>query len=181
MQELRLFTKRSLILLQVTFLMMPLEIGWASTVSWYAGDAMCRIMMFFRMFGLYLSSFILVCISVDRYFLYKLTQFLFLKKISSRFYAVLKPLYLRALDRRDKLMLIGAWMGATLCSIPQVSVSVQELQDKTTTFFRWWFSTSNLTPTSRGISNVSPIMSFPPTLMNSLIYCLGWWWCMLCL
>jgi gonadotropin-releasing hormone receptor len=90
--------------LLVTFLMMPLEIGWAATVSWRAGDAMCRIMMFFRMFGLYLSSFILVCISIDR------------------FYAVLKPLYLRALDRRDKVMLIGAWVGATLCSIPQMVV-----------------------------------------------------------
>lgn len=51
---------------QVTFLLMPLEIGWAFTVQWTAGDAMCRIMMFFRTFGLYLSSFILVCISVDR-------------------------------------------------------------------------------------------------------------------
>lgn len=46
---------------------MPLEIGWAFTVQWTAGDAMCRIMMFFRTFGLYLSSFILVCISVDRF------------------------------------------------------------------------------------------------------------------
>ncbi|KAJ3640370.1 hypothetical protein Zmor_003672 [Zophobas morio] len=83
---------------------MPLEIGWASTVAWHAGDVMCRIMMFFRIFGLYLSSFILVCISVDR------------------FYAVLKPLYLRALDRRDKAMLAGAWIGATLCSLPQMVV-----------------------------------------------------------
>lgn len=53
-------------LFQVTFLTMPLEIGWASTVSWEAGDAMCRIMAFFRTFGLYLSSFVLICISVDR-------------------------------------------------------------------------------------------------------------------
>ncbi|CAG9821054.1 unnamed protein product [Phaedon cochleariae] len=52
--------------LLVTFLMMPLEIAWASTVQWKAGDAMCRIMMFFRTFGLYLSSFVLICISVDR-------------------------------------------------------------------------------------------------------------------
>lgn len=46
--------------------MMPLEIGWSITVSWEAGDAMCRIMAFFRMFGLYLSSFVIVCISIDR-------------------------------------------------------------------------------------------------------------------
>lgn len=47
--------------------MMPLEIGWSATVSWRAGDEMCRIMAFFRVFGLFLSSFILVCISIDRY------------------------------------------------------------------------------------------------------------------
>lgn len=52
--------------LLVTLLMMPLEIGWAITVTWQAGDLMCRIMMFARVFGLYLSSFVLVCISVDR-------------------------------------------------------------------------------------------------------------------
>lgn len=46
---------------------MPLEIGWAATVEWKAGDSMCRIMAFFRTFGLYLSSFVLVCISLDRY------------------------------------------------------------------------------------------------------------------
>lgn len=52
--------------LLVTFIMMPLEIGWAWTVSWRAGDGMCRLMSFLRTFGLYLSSFVLVCISVDR-------------------------------------------------------------------------------------------------------------------
>ena len=31
-----------LLLLQVTFLMMPLEIGWAATVMWTAGDVLCR-------------------------------------------------------------------------------------------------------------------------------------------
>lgn len=52
--------------LLVTFVMMPLEVGWSITVSWQAGDFMCRIMSFARVFGLYLSSFVLVCISVDR-------------------------------------------------------------------------------------------------------------------
>lgn len=52
--------------LLVTFLLMPLEIGWAYTVMWLAGDMMCRIMSFLRVFGLYLSSFVLICISVDR-------------------------------------------------------------------------------------------------------------------
>lgn len=51
---------------QVTLITMPLEIGWAITVSWEAGDEMCRIMAFFRIFGVFLFSFILVCIGIDR-------------------------------------------------------------------------------------------------------------------
>ncbi|XP_076661102.1 adipokinetic hormone receptor isoform X2 [Halictus rubicundus] len=90
--------------LLVTFLMMPLEIGWAITVSWEAGDAMCRIMAFFRMFGLYLSSFILVCISIDRY------------------YAVIRPLQLWDVDKRGKIMLCFAWIGSIVCSMPQMVV-----------------------------------------------------------
>ncbi|XP_017789640.1 PREDICTED: gonadotropin-releasing hormone II receptor [Habropoda laboriosa] len=90
--------------LLVTFLIMPLEIGWAITVSWKAGDAMCRIMAFFRMFGLYLSSFILVCISMDRY------------------YAVIRPLQLWDVDRRGKIMLSFAWIGSVVCSVPQIII-----------------------------------------------------------
>ena len=45
---------------------MPMEIGWAFTVRWLAGDLLCRVLMFLRVFGLYLSNFILVCISIDR-------------------------------------------------------------------------------------------------------------------
>lgn len=52
--------------LLVTLILMPLELGWAYTVQWRAGDLMCRLMAFFRVFGLYLSGFVLVCISIDR-------------------------------------------------------------------------------------------------------------------
>ncbi|XP_065078136.1 adipokinetic hormone/corazonin-related peptide receptor variant I isoform X1 [Ochlerotatus camptorhynchus] len=85
--------------LLVTFLMMPLEIAWAFTVYWTAGDIMCRLMAFFRTFGLHLSSFVLVCISVDRY------------------YAVLQPLKLS--KRRGKIMISIAWSMSVLCSAPQ--------------------------------------------------------------
>ncbi len=47
--------------------MMPLEIIWAATVSWWAGDFLCRICSFFRIFGLFLSSNIVMCISIDRW------------------------------------------------------------------------------------------------------------------
>ncbi|XP_065209395.1 adipokinetic hormone/corazonin-related peptide receptor variant I-like [Planococcus citri] len=85
----------------VTFLMMPLEIFWAATVEWIAGDAMCRVSVFFRIFGLYLSSFIIICISVDRYL------------------AVLKPMNLYQVDQRGKIMLTSAWLASVICSAPQ--------------------------------------------------------------
>ncbi|XP_052131736.1 gonadotropin-releasing hormone II receptor-like isoform X2 [Frankliniella occidentalis] len=88
--------------LLVTFLMMPLEIAWNYTVDWRGGDALCRIMSFYRIFGLYLSSYVLVCISVDRYF------------------AVLRPMQIS--DRRGRWMLVGAWVAAIVCSLPQVVV-----------------------------------------------------------
>ncbi|KAJ9577292.1 hypothetical protein L9F63_006131, partial [Diploptera punctata] len=91
--------------LLVTFLMMPLEIGWNATVSWKAGDAACRIMSFFRIFGLYLSSFVMVCISLDRCF------------------AILRPMSnVVNVAKRSRIMLSIAWSLATLCSLPQVFI-----------------------------------------------------------
>ncbi|KAK2180393.1 hypothetical protein NP493_445g03001 [Ridgeia piscesae] len=86
----------------VTFVMMPLEIGWHLTVSWNAGDIACRVLMFFRAFGFYLSSFILAAISLDRYF------------------AIAHPLNLNDADKRGKLMLTMAWLFSIVASIPQV-------------------------------------------------------------
>ncbi|XP_076181424.1 adipokinetic hormone receptor isoform X2 [Ptiloglossa arizonensis] len=113
--------------LLVTFLMMPLEISWAITVSWKAGDAMCRIMAFFRVFGLYLSSSILVCISMDRY------------------YAIIRPLQLWDVDKRGKTMLCLAWVGSIVCSMPQMVVFHLETHPNIT-----WYSqcvTFNTFPT----------------------------------
>lgn len=88
--------------LLVTFTLMPMEIFWAATVSWWAGDLVCRISAFFRTFGVYQSCFVLVCIGIDRY------------------YAVLKPMKLSAAQKRGKVILLTAWMLSALCSIPQM-------------------------------------------------------------
>ncbi|KAH8251379.1 hypothetical protein KR032_010244 [Drosophila birchii] len=85
--------------LMVTFLLMPMEIVWAWTVQWLANDLMCRLMSFFRVFGLYLSSNVMICISLDRY------------------YAILKPL--QRSYNRGRVMLACAWLGSVVCSIPQ--------------------------------------------------------------
>ena len=90
--------------MMVTFIMLPLEIGWHVTVGWQAGEAACRVLMFFRVFGFYLSSFILIAISFDRYF------------------AIMHPLSLTDADRRGKIMLVLAWLFSIAASIPQVRV-----------------------------------------------------------
>ncbi|XP_046439446.1 adipokinetic hormone/corazonin-related peptide receptor variant I-like isoform X1 [Daphnia pulex] len=90
--------------LLVTLLLMPIEIGWAATVQWRAGDFSCRILAFFRTFGLFLSSFVLVCISIDR------------------FGAILQPMKLDYWKRRGRFMLAIAWACSVICSLPQVFV-----------------------------------------------------------
>lgn len=88
----------------VTFVMIPLEIAWRITVAWIAGNVACKIMLFMRAFGPYLSSMVLVCISLDRYF------------------AILHPLKVNDAQRRGKIMLVLAWLISILCSIPQVII-----------------------------------------------------------
>jgi len=87
----------------VTFVMIPLEVGWRATTQWLAGNAACKVLLFLRAFGLYLSSMVLVCVSLDRYF------------------AILYPLRVNDARRRGKLMLIAAWLVSIVCSLPQVS------------------------------------------------------------
>ena len=54
--------------LVITFFTLPIEIGWRITTQWIAGNLACKLFLFLRAFGLYLSSMVLVCISLDRYF-----------------------------------------------------------------------------------------------------------------
>ncbi|XP_042885357.1 vasopressin V1b receptor-like [Penaeus japonicus] len=87
--------------LMVTLINFPLEVGWRITTQWVAGNLACKLFQFLRAFGLYLSSLVLVCISLDRYF------------------AIVHPLKVNDAQRRGKMMLSFAWSIAAVCSIPQ--------------------------------------------------------------
>ena len=87
----------------VTFVHMPLWIGWSLTVYWMAGDFFCRLLKFFDIFGMFLSSNILICISLDR------------------FYAIVFPLSSGKAANFIKILLFGAWIVSILCAAPQVS------------------------------------------------------------
>lgn len=86
----------------VTFFVIPMEIFWRLTIQWRGGDALCKICQFGRAFGLYLSSNILICISMDRFF------------------AIIFPLRMAGAAKRVKTMIIIAWIMAGLSSVPQV-------------------------------------------------------------
>lgn len=85
------------------FVLIIFQVGWRITVQWLAGNAACKTFLFLRAFGLYLSSNVLVCVSLDRYF------------------AVLHPLRVNDARRRGKLMLACAWGISLVYAIPQVN------------------------------------------------------------
>ncbi|XP_063708546.1 adipokinetic hormone/corazonin-related peptide receptor variant I-like [Culicoides brevitarsis] len=87
--------------LMVALVMIPLEVGWRITVEWQAGNFACKAFSFARAFCLYLSSNVLVCVSLDRCF------------------AVIYPLRVSAARRRGKLMLTCAWLIALVYAFPQ--------------------------------------------------------------
>uniref|UniRef100_A0A182SXF2 G-protein coupled receptors family 1 profile domain-containing protein n=1 Tax=Anopheles maculatus TaxID=74869 RepID=A0A182SXF2_9DIPT len=95
--------------LMVAFIMIPLEVGWRITVQWHAGNVACKVFLFMRAFCLYLSSNVLVCVSLDRCF------------------AVIYPLRVSDARKRGKIMLGGAWFIAFVNAMPQVSVPMVDL------------------------------------------------------
>ncbi|KAH9633192.1 hypothetical protein HF086_017747 [Spodoptera exigua] len=140
--------KRLAVLLQVTFLMMPLEIAWAGTVQWLAGDLMCRVMMFTRTFGLYLSSFVLICIAVDRY------------------YAILKPLNV-TWEARVRRALIIAWVCAGLASLPQSFIfHVEEHPDVK----GYWIDKESLKSLDPAIQKAMWLFSCTNSCANPIVY-----------
>ncbi|RWR99871.1 gonadotropin-releasing hormone receptor-like protein, partial [Dinothrombium tinctorium] len=86
----------------VVFISIPIEIFWCITVVWKAGVIGCKLFQFLSVFGLYLSSCLIVCISIDRYYAFTKT------KTNS---------YINANLTRNLLAL--AWTMSTIFSLPQ--------------------------------------------------------------
>ncbi|XP_048881191.1 gonadotropin-releasing hormone II receptor-like [Brienomyrus brachyistius] len=90
--------------LMMTFIVMPLDMVWNITVQWYAGDAMCKLLCFLKLFAMHSSAFILVVISLDRH------------------HAILHPLDSVDAKRRNKKMLMLAWALSLLLASPQLFI-----------------------------------------------------------
>ncbi|XP_045450305.1 gonadotropin-releasing hormone receptor-like [Melitaea cinxia] len=90
--------------LLVTIFCIAGEAGWSFTVQWYAGTVACKLFKFMQMFALYLSTFILVLIGVDRWL------------------AVKYPMKSMATSTRSVRLVIIAWVLSFILSIPQAVV-----------------------------------------------------------
>ncbi len=86
----------------VTFVVIPIEVFWRLTIQWYGGDPLCKLAQFFRAFGLYLSSTVIICISLDRFF------------------AIVFPLKVIGGMKRVRNMLCVAWGSSIMFATPQV-------------------------------------------------------------
>lgn len=92
--------------LVMTFVVMPLDAVWNVTVQWYAGDAMCKLMCFLKLFAMHSAAFILVVVSLDRH------------------HAILHPLDTLDAGRRNRRMLLTAWILSLLLASPQVGAAL---------------------------------------------------------
>ncbi|RWS21875.1 G protein-coupled receptor-like protein [Leptotrombidium deliense] len=90
--------------LSVIFITIIIEIVWRLTISWNAGELCCKLVLTMRTFGLYLSSLMLICISVDRYF------------------AFVHPLSFKTVKERNCRILFAAYLSSILLSLPQFSL-----------------------------------------------------------
>ncbi|XP_058609521.1 gonadotropin releasing hormone receptor 1 [Onychostoma macrolepis] len=90
--------------LVMTFVVMPLDAIWNITVQWYAGNAMCKILCFLKLFAMHSAAFILVVVSLDRH------------------HAILHPLEALDAGRRNRRMLLAAWILSILLASPQLFI-----------------------------------------------------------
>lgn len=95
--------------LLVTIFCLAGEAAWSYTVAWLAGDIGCRLFKFFQMFSLYLSTFVLVMVGVDR------------------FVAVRFPMKNLSTGNRITILIIGVYLLSAIFSIPQVSSCLLKL------------------------------------------------------
>ncbi|XP_026464761.1 gonadotropin-releasing hormone II receptor-like [Ctenocephalides felis] len=93
--------------LLVTIFCIAGEAAWSYTVQWYAGNLACKLYKFVQVFSLYLSTFVLVLIGVDR------------------FLAVRYPMQSLSTMRRCQRLLIAAWLLSFILSTPQDEVFVK--------------------------------------------------------
>lgn len=141
------------------FLRIILQICWKYTVQWLGDEMFCRTLSVLRVFGLYLSAFLLISISIDR------------------FLAICDPLSsIRRAGKRTRSMVFFAWGISFICAAPQAMIwQVMSHPD-----FPWYYQCATFgafsTPTMELMYGISVMMltyGFPLVI---ILFCyLGIW------
>lgn len=82
------------------------EAFWSYTVAWIAGEFACKLVKLFQMFALYLSTYVLVLIGIDRWI------------------AVKYPMKSLNMAKRCHRLLIISYILSIMMSLPQVSIII---------------------------------------------------------
>lgn len=84
------------------------EAAWNYTVEWVAGELACKLVKFFQMFSLYLSTYVLLLIGIDRWI------------------AVKYPMKSLNMAKRSHRLLVSAYFISLILSSPQVRATFCE-------------------------------------------------------
>lgn len=86
-----------------TLIVMPLDGMWNITVQWYAGELLCKVLSYLKLFSMYAPAFMMVVISLDRSL------------------AITRPLAVKSNSKLGQFNTGLAWLLSSLFAGPQVN------------------------------------------------------------
>uniref|UniRef100_A0A8C6QLU5 Gonadotropin-releasing hormone receptor n=1 Tax=Nannospalax galili TaxID=1026970 RepID=A0A8C6QLU5_NANGA len=87
-----------------TLIVMPLDGMWNITVQWYAGEFLCKVLSYLKLFSMYAPAFIMVVISLDRSL------------------AITRPLAVQSSIKLEQSMIGLAWILSIVFAGPQLYI-----------------------------------------------------------
>uniref|UniRef100_A0A8D2BUJ7 Gonadotropin-releasing hormone receptor n=1 Tax=Sus scrofa TaxID=9823 RepID=A0A8D2BUJ7_PIG len=87
-----------------TLIVMPLDGMWNITVQWYAGEFLCKVLSYLKLFSMYAPAFMMVVISLDRSL------------------AITRPLAVKSNSRLGRFMIGLAWLLSSIFAGPQLYI-----------------------------------------------------------
>lgn len=86
-----------------TLIVMPLDGMWNITVQWYAGELLCKVLSYLKLFSMYAPAFMMAVISLDRSL------------------AITRPLAVKSNSKLAQSNIGVAWLLSSLFAGPQVN------------------------------------------------------------
>ncbi|XP_049742124.1 gonadotropin-releasing hormone receptor isoform X1 [Elephas maximus indicus] len=87
-----------------TLIVMPLDGMWNITVQWYAGEFLCKVLSYLKLFSMYAPAFMMVVISLDRSL------------------AITRPIAVKSYSKLRQSMIGLAWILSSVFAGPQLYI-----------------------------------------------------------